>query len=393
MRGLAGTVEAQDDDPRALVDGQVDVGEDLERAVGLRQLLGGDRGLAARGGSGELDPRHLVGSALALEPGHHLLGALEHRLRGGGLRGLGAHPVGLVGEGLGLGLGVGTLALAATLVGLALGEVVLPAHVVDVDRAAVGVEVHDLVDGRLEQLVVVADHDQAAAVVLEEVAQPDDRVGVEVVGRLVEEQRLGAGEQDAGELDPAALATGERLELLGQDAGLDAEAARDLRGLGLSGIAAAGVQLGVGARPALHPALVGRDVLGGHLLLGLTHPAYDVVEAARRQDPVACEDLGIADARVLREVADLAARDDLAGGGKGLPGQDLGEGGLAGAVATDEPDLVTGGDTERDVLHEEAGARADFELLGVDHQAVRISVRRRFPLIVVPSPPGRLSRR
>ena len=38
QRRLAGAVEAEDDDPAALVDGEVDVGEDLERAVGLRQL-------------------------------------------------------------------------------------------------------------------------------------------------------------------------------------------------------------------------------------------------------------------------------------------------------------------------------------------------------------------
>ena len=167
-----------------------------------------------------------------------------------------------------------------------------------------------------------------------------------------------------------------------EDARLDAEAAGDLGGLGLCGVPATGVQLGVGARPALHPALVDGDVLGGHLLLGLAHAAYDVVEAARRQDPVAREDLGVADARVLREVADLAGRDDLAGGRESLPGEDLGEGGLAGAVATDESDLVPGGDTERHVLHEEAGAGADFELLGVDHEAIRLSGVRRFPLIV-----------
>ncbi len=41
--GLPGAVEAQDDDPVAPVDGGVDVGEDLQRAVGLRQVDGGQR--------------------------------------------------------------------------------------------------------------------------------------------------------------------------------------------------------------------------------------------------------------------------------------------------------------------------------------------------------------
>src|SRR3546814_13387210 len=43
--GLAGTIEAEDHDPAALVDGQVDVHEDLEGSVGLGQFLGGERGL------------------------------------------------------------------------------------------------------------------------------------------------------------------------------------------------------------------------------------------------------------------------------------------------------------------------------------------------------------
>jgi hypothetical protein len=56
--------------------------------------------------------------------------------------------------------------------------------------------VEDLVDDLLDQVRVVADDDQAAPVVLQVVTQPDDRVGVEVVGRLVEQQRLRVTEKD-----------------------------------------------------------------------------------------------------------------------------------------------------------------------------------------------------
>jgi hypothetical protein len=48
----------------------------------------------------------------------------------------------------------------------------------------------------------------------QELAQPDDRVGVEVVGRLVEEQGRRTGEQDPGQLDPAPLPAGEGAQLL-----------------------------------------------------------------------------------------------------------------------------------------------------------------------------------
>ena len=56
----------------------------------------------------------------------------------------------------------GALALAAALVGLALGQVRLPADVVDVDLGPVRVQVEDPGDGLLQQGDVVADHDHAA---------------------------------------------------------------------------------------------------------------------------------------------------------------------------------------------------------------------------------------
>ena len=311
QRGLAGAVEAEDDDPRALVDREVDVGEDLERAVGLRQLGRRERRLPARRRLGELDPGHLVAAALGLDPAHQPLGAPHHRLGGLGLGGLGPHLVRLLHQLVGLALGVHPLALAAPLVGLALGEVRRPAHVVDVDLLAVGVEVEDLGDGLLEQRRVVADHDQPALVRLEELAQPDDRVGVEVVGRLVEEQRLGAGEQDPGQLDAAPLATGEGAQRLGHQPVLDPEGRRDLRGLGLGGVPAAGVEVGVRALVAPHRPLADGRVVAAHLLLGRAQPAYDGVEAARGQDPLAHRHLGVAGARVLRQVADGAGRVDL----------------------------------------------------------------------------------
>ena len=192
--------------PDAPVDGEVDVGEDLERAVGLGEVLGAQRRLAGGLRGGEADRGHAVDRALALDAAHEPLGALDHVLRGGGLGRLGAHLLGLGHEGRGLLLRVGALALAGPLVRLALELIALPAHVVDVDRPAIGIELEHLVDGGLEEFDVVADHDQAALVVLEEVTQPGDGVRIEVVGRLVEEHRLGPGEQDAGQFDAPALA-------------------------------------------------------------------------------------------------------------------------------------------------------------------------------------------
>jgi hypothetical protein len=102
------------------------------------------------------------------------------------LRGLGTHLGRLSAQRGRLLLGVGALAPSALLVGGAGIEVLLPAHVVHVRLAAHGVEEPHPVDDVGEQLHVVADDDETAGVVLQERAQPADRVGVEVVGRFVE---------------------------------------------------------------------------------------------------------------------------------------------------------------------------------------------------------------
>src|SRR6185437_9699155 len=125
----------------------------------------------------------------------------------------------------GLALGIGAFASATLFVSRAGVEVFLPTHVVDVGFAADRVEEPDPVDDIGQQVDVVADHDEPAGVVAQEVPQPADRVGVEVVGRLVEQQRgcrartgVGGGEQDPGQLDAAALTAGQGAQLLGQDA-------------------------------------------------------------------------------------------------------------------------------------------------------------------------------
>ncbi len=367
--GLARAVEAEDDDARALVDREVDVGEDLQRPVGLRQLRRRQRGLAARRRGRELDPGDLVAATFGLDARHQPLGPLHHRLGGLGLGGLGPHLVRLRHQRVGLALGVEPLALAAAFVGLALGEVGRPAQVVDVDLGAVGVEVQHLVDDGLQQAGVVADHDQAAPVRLEEVAQPDDRVGVEVVGGLVEQQRLGAGEQDPRELDPAPLATGEGAQRLAEHPLLDPEAGRDLGCLRLGGVAAAGVQVRVRPLVPAHRTVADRSVVAAHVGLGLPQPTDDVVEAAGREDPLPGEHVGVAGAWVLRQVADAARGVHGAGCGRSLAGEDLGEGGLAGAVAADQADLVACRHAEADVLHQQPRPGSHLEVLGGDHQA------------------------
>lgn len=172
----------------------------------------------------EFDPGHLVGHPFFLQGSHHPVGAAQHVLRRNGFGGLGAQLGSLGTQRGGLALGVGTFPPAALLVGGASIEILLPTHVVDVDLTAHGVEEPHPVDDIGQQIDVVADDHQPAGVAAQEIPQPAQRIGVEMVGGLVEQQRgrrAGAGvgrrEQDARQLHPASLAARQRAQRLGQD--------------------------------------------------------------------------------------------------------------------------------------------------------------------------------
>ena len=163
-----------------------------------------------------------------------------------------------------------------------------------------------LVDDGVEQLSVVGDDDQPAGEALQVAAQPHDRVGVQVVGRLVEQQGLGVGEQDPRQLDAAPLAAREGLQRLREHAIGQAEVGRDPRRLGLGRVTARGHERGLGPGVGGHGFVADPPARGGHGVLGLAHPAHHVVEAARAKDAVARDLLRIARAGILRKVPELA---------------------------------------------------------------------------------------
>ncbi len=71
----------------------------------------------------------------------------------------------------------------------------------------------------------MGDRDDGARVVLEEALQPVDALGVEVVGRLVEQQQVGVAEQQPAQRDAALLAAGQR-----RDVGVVGRAAQRVHG-------------------------------------------------------------------------------------------------------------------------------------------------------------------
>ena len=86
-----------------------------------------------------------------------------------------------------------------------------PARVVALERDALAVvELEDPLGDVVEEVAVVGDRDDGAGVVLQEPFEPEHRLGVEVVGRLVEQQQVGACQQQTAQRDPALLATRQR---------------------------------------------------------------------------------------------------------------------------------------------------------------------------------------
>ena len=86
-----------------------------------------------------------------------------------------------------------------------------PGGVVALERdAAAAVELEDPAGDVVEEVPVVRHRDDGALVVREEALEPCDRLRVEMVRRLVEQQQVGRREQQPAERDAAPLAAGQR---------------------------------------------------------------------------------------------------------------------------------------------------------------------------------------
>ena len=91
------------------------------------------------------------------------------------------------------------------------------------DRGAV-VDDEDVGHGPLEEGAVVADDDHGARPVLEDVLEHSQRVEVEVVRRLVEQQHVGTGAQREHELQPPPLAARQQADGSPLGVGVEPEA-------------------------------------------------------------------------------------------------------------------------------------------------------------------------
>ena len=202
------------------------------------------------------------------------------------------------------------------------------------------IDFEDPADHIVEEVAVVGDHQHRARIFLEMAFQPLDALGVEVVGRLVEQQDRRLLEQQAGQRDAALLTAGQIL-----DRPVGRRAAQGLHRhleLVVERPAVDRVDLALELAHLLHQ----RVEIG--VVLGIAHLGRNGVEAVDHVGDVAGAVLDVlehvlagVELRLLRQIADgdVLARPGLALKVLVDAGHDLHQRRLAGAVGADDADL------------------------------------------------------
>ena len=76
---------------------------------------------------------------------------------------------------------------------------------INIDLSAIGIQVQHLIDGIAQKLHIVGDDEHSAGEGLDPITKPHDRVVVEVVCRLIEQEGIRPGKQDSGQLHATPL--------------------------------------------------------------------------------------------------------------------------------------------------------------------------------------------
>src|SRR5262249_7943700 len=106
------------------------------------------------------------------------------------------------------------------------------AVVAAIERELSPFEMEDGVDRAVEQIAIVADHDHGAWIARKMILEPERSLEIEIVGGLVEQQKIGLGKQHGGERDAHAPAAGEFPHRPRLVAGREAEPGEDTRRAG-----------------------------------------------------------------------------------------------------------------------------------------------------------------
>ena len=222
-------------------------------------------------------------------------------------------------------------------------------------------DVGDMGDAGVEELAVVRDQQQRAAVVAQPGFEPDHRVEVEVVGRLVEQQQVGAAHQRLRQVQAHAPAAGE----IGHrtlDVGLqEAQAVEQRCRARTRRVATDLVQAGMQFANV-------RAIVGG---LGRGQLGLDAAQLGVAVQHVVDRRLH-QPGRFLGDVGDHPTRRqvEVALVGVELVAQQGEQAGLAAAVGAGEADLPAGVDLQRGGLDEDLGTAREAQIAKTDHERI-----------------------
>ena len=159
----------------------------------------------------------------------------------------------------------------------------------------------------VHEVAVVGDSDDGALVLVQELFEPQDRFGVQMVGGLVEQQQVGGFKQQTAQGNTTALATGAHAD---RGVGVGAlQRVHRLLKLGVEIPAVGGVDFGLQLAHFLHEGVV--------IGVGIRHFLADLVEAlnllGNRTEchlDVLADGLVFVERRILLEDADRVARGE-----------------------------------------------------------------------------------
>ena len=267
-------------------------------------------------------------------------------------------------------------------------QVLGPGALVGLDAGGERVQHQHPGDVVVQQGQVVGDEQDAAGEVGQEPGQPALGVGVQVVGRLVQQQRGRLAEQHPGQLDPAPLATRQPRQRPVEPAGRDAEAGRDPPGLGLRPVAALGLE------PLLEPGEPLDGPVAGAGVGALVDPAPRLLQlVARPVQPAGREQPGQAGRgrgrrRLLGQPGQLPDQGDGRVPSRGGPLADRPQQArLAGPVGADQPDDVAGSDGEARLGDQQAVPDLDGQVHDSEHEGT-VLAGGWFPTMIGAWPPN-----
>jgi hypothetical protein len=235
--------------------------------------------------------------------------------------------------------------------------------------AVSAVELENPLGHVVQEVTVVGDRDHRAGILLQIALEPRDRLGVQMVGGLIEEQHVRAGQQQPAQRHPALFAARER-----GDARLPRRQAQSVGGdlqLALQLPAASGVDGVLQLRLLLEERV---HLVLGHFGLEALADLIEALQVAERFAQPLHDRLahfpGRVELRLLRQEADPnpALGTGLAVDVLVDAGHDLQERGLAGAVQAQHADLGAGEKRQADVAQDDPfrGHHLRHALHGVD---------------------------